>query len=183
VDAVRGVDLQTPRSPRLDVFVDARRAIQPRRFAVFGQVDLDRLGRVQQLQVRRLILCSGKVYVDLMTSEHREKHSAIAIARIEQLYLFPVDDVKSVLDGYPNLEEVVWLQEEPENMGAWEFLQPHLTELTSRRWPLRYISRPRSSSPAEGSSAWHALNQKALIEQAYSLKSGAVVEKVTVERE
>jgi 2-oxoglutarate dehydrogenase E1 component len=137
----------------------------------------------QPAQVRRLILCSGKVYVDLVTSEHREKHPAIAIARIEQLYLFPTDGVKSVLDGYPNLQEVIWLQEEPENMGAWEFLRLHLAELTSRRWPLRYIGRPRSSSPAEGSSAWHALHQKALIEQAYDLKSGAVVEGVTVERE
>jgi len=137
----------------------------------------------QPAQVRRLILCSGKVYVDLVTSEHREKNPAIAIARIEQLYLFPTDGVKSVLDGYPNLQEVIWLQEEPENMGAWEFLRPHLAELTSRRWPLRYIGRPRNSSPAEGSSAWHALHQKALIEQAYDLKSGAVVEGVTVERE
>jgi len=143
----------------------------------------DAHARPQPAQVRRLILCSGKVYVDLVTSEHREKNPAIAIARIEQLYLFPTDGVKSVLDGYPNLQEVIWLQEEPENMGAWEFLRPHLAELTSRRWPLRYIGRPRNSSPAEGSSAWHALHQKALIEQAYDLKSGAVVEGVTVERE
>ncbi|MCI0410610.1 MAG: 2-oxoglutarate dehydrogenase E1 component, partial [Acidobacteria bacterium] len=143
----------------------------------------DAQARQRPAQVRRLILCSGKVYVDLVTSEHRDQSPVIAIARIEQLYLFPADEVKSVLDGYPNLEEVVWLQEEPANMGAWEFLRPHLAELTDRRCPLRYIGRPRNSSPAEGSSARHALHQKALIEQAYTLKSGAVVEGVTVERE
>ncbi len=143
----------------------------------------DAQARQRSAQVRRLILCSGKVYVDLMTSGYRDQSPVIAIARIEQLYVFPADDVKSVLDGYPNLEEVVWLQEEPENMGAWEFLRPHMAELTSRRWPLRYISRPRNSSPAEGSSVWHALNQKTLIEQAYTLKAGDVVEGATLKRE
>lgn len=118
-------------------------------------------------QVRRLILCSGKVYVDLVSSKRKEESPAVAIARVEQLYAFPTDELRSTLNGYLNLEEVVWLQEEPENMGAWEYMQPRLNVLIDRRWPLRCIGRPRSSSPAEGSSTWHAINQAALIERAY----------------
>jgi 2-oxoglutarate dehydrogenase E1 component len=131
----------------------------------------DALARQQPQQVRRLILCSGKMYVDLDTSEHWDKSPAIAIARVEQLYLFPADDLKLVLEGYPNLEEVIWVQEEPENMGAWEFVQPRLEELIAGRWPLHYLGRFRNSSPAEGSSAWHKINQETLIEQAYNLET------------
>ena len=83
-----------------------------------------------------------------------------------------------VLDRYPSLREVVWLQEEPENMGAWEFVRPLLEELIGDRCPLRYIGRARSSSPSEGSSAWHQLNQKALVEQAFDLDSHAVAVEV-----
>jgi 2-oxoglutarate dehydrogenase E1 component len=131
----------------------------------------DARARQQPQQVRRLILCSGKMYVDLDTSEHWDKSPAIAIARVEQLYLFPADDLKLVLEGYPNLEEVIWVQEEPENMGAWEFVQPRLEELIDGRWPLHYLGRFRNSSPAEGSSAWHKINQETLIEQACNLET------------
>lgn len=117
--------------------------------------------------VRRLVLCSGKVYVDLVSSEQRSKSPAVAIARVEQLYPLPMDDLRPVLEAYPQLEEVVWLQEEPANMGAWEFIRPCLTEMIGGRWPLRYIGRPRRASPAEGSSAWHAVNQAAIVKQAY----------------
>jgi 2-oxoglutarate dehydrogenase E1 component len=131
----------------------------------------DPRGRRQPEKVRRLILCSGKVFVDLVTSPHREASTAIAIARLEQLYPFPADELQAILEGYPNLQEAVWLQEEPENMGAWTFLQPRLDKVVKGRWPLRYIGRPPNSSPAEGSAAWHAANQKALVEHAYDLES------------
>jgi 2-oxoglutarate dehydrogenase E1 component len=126
--------------------------------------------RQQPQQVRRLILCSGKICVDLDASEYRDKSPAIAIARVEQLYPFPADDLKPVLEEYPNLQEVIWVQEEPENMGVWEFVRPRLKELIGGRWPLHYLGRFRNSSPAEGSSAWHKFNQEALIEQAYNLE-------------
>ena len=74
-----------------------------------------------------------------------------------------------MLDGYPALRDVVWLQEEPENMGAWEFVRPLLEEMIGDRCPLRYVGRARSSSPSEGSAAWHQLNQRVLIEQAFDL--------------
>jgi 2-oxoglutarate dehydrogenase E1 component len=125
--------------------------------------------RQQPDAVRRLILCSGKVYVDLVNQERRQVTPEIAIARVEQLYRFPADDLQPVLEGYPNLEEVVWVQEEPENMGAWSHIQPRLSTLIAGRWPLRHVSRPSNASPAEGSAAWHAANQKRLIERAYNL--------------
>jgi len=117
--------------------------------------------------IQRLFLCSGKIYVDLLSSNHHAQHQDVAVARVEQLYPFPEDDVRSVLSGYPNLEEVVWVQEEPENMGAWTFVQPRLATLIDGRWPLRYVGRAPSSSPAEGSAAWHAANQATLLRQAY----------------
>jgi 2-oxoglutarate dehydrogenase E1 component len=118
-------------------------------------------------EVRRLILCSGKVYVDLVTSDDRDRKRDVAIARIEQLYPFPDRDLRPVLDRYPNLGQLFWVQEEPENMGAWEYLRPQLEKSIEGRWPLTYIGRPRNASPAEGSLARHSANQKALVQQAF----------------
>jgi 2-oxoglutarate dehydrogenase E1 component len=129
--------------------------------------DVEARGRAKD--VSRLVLCSGKVYVDLMTSEQRKSAEQVAICRIEQLYPFPNVALREVLAGYPALRDVVWLQEEPENMGAWEFLRPLLADMIGDRCPLRYIGRARSSSPSEGSATWHQLNQKRLIEQAFDL--------------
>jgi 2-oxoglutarate dehydrogenase E1 component len=125
--------------------------------------------------IKRLVLCSGKVYVDLISSERRKSAADVSICRLEQLYPFPAVALGEVWARYPALREVVWLQEEPENMGAWEFIRPLLEEAIEDRWPLRYLGRARSSSPSEGSSAWHQLNQKALIEQAFD-GSGTPVE-------
>jgi 2-oxoglutarate dehydrogenase E1 component len=132
----------------------------------------DAEARPRATSVKRLILCSGKVYVDLIGSELRQTAADIAICRVEQLYPFPSIALREVLDAYPSLREVVWVQEEPENMGAWEFARPLLDELIGGRCPLTYVGRARSSSPSEGSSAWHQLNQKALVERAYDMSSG-----------
>jgi 2-oxoglutarate dehydrogenase E1 component len=113
------------------------------------------------------VLCSGKVYVDLIASERRAAAENVAIVRVEQLYPFPVVALREVLESYVSLEDVVWLQEEPENMGAWTFARPVLEELIGDRVPLRYVGRARSASPSEGSAAWHQLTQKALVEQAF----------------
>jgi 2-oxoglutarate dehydrogenase E1 component len=102
---------------------------------------------------------------------------------VEQLYPFPVVALREVLAAYGAVREVVWLQEEPENMGAWEFARPLLEELIGERCPLRYVGRARSSSPAEGSSAWHQLNQKTLIEQAYDLASETSEPSVVLSKE
>ncbi len=117
-------------------------------------------------EIKRLGLCSGKVYVDLVSSELRESNHAVAIARVEQLYPFPGDEIASLVEKYSALKEVVWLQEEPENMGAWTFVQPCLNRVLNGRLPLRYIGRPANSSPAEGSTARHAAVQRQLVEAA-----------------
>ena len=127
-------------------------------------------------KVKRLLLCSGKIYVDLITSELRPKHPEIAIARLEQLYPFPAIELEPLFASYPNLEELVWVQEEPRNMGAWPAAKPQLSYIiddhsgdgSSGRYTLRYIGRPRRASPAEGSVAWHQINQAELIEEAFA---------------
>jgi 2-oxoglutarate dehydrogenase E1 component len=133
--------------------------------------DAETRGRARS--IKRVVLCSGKVYVDLVASELRPAATNVAVCRVEQLYPFPNVALRGLLDSYPSMREVVWLQEEPENMGAWEFLRPLLEELLGDRLPLRYIGRPRSASPSEGSAAWHQLNQKAIVERAYDLNSHA----------
>jgi 2-oxoglutarate dehydrogenase E1 component len=120
--------------------------------------------------VRRLVLCSGKVYVDLADVQANQPDFAVALARVEQLYSFPEAEIETVLTRYPNLEQVVWLQEEPANMGAWDFMRWRLGDLIAGRWPLRYIGRPARSSPAEGSSAWHRRNQMAITEFAFKFE-------------
>jgi 2-oxoglutarate dehydrogenase E1 component len=127
----------------------------------------DEFAQLQPKSVQRLLLVSGKIYVDLMSSDKRRERGDIAIVRVEQLYPFPLDEIRKLLTSYPNLTEVVWMQEEPENMGAWEFARPLLDSIRGDR-PLRVISRPRNSSPSEGSSAWHNVNQVRLVEQAFS---------------
>ena len=123
--------------------------------------------------IERVVLCSGKVYVDLIASERRATATRRRDLPRRAAVSVPEACTRPRCLRYPSLEDVVWLQEEPENMGAWEFMRPLLEELLGDRAPLRYIGRARSSSPSEGSSAWHQLNQKALVEQAFDLDSHA----------
>jgi 2-oxoglutarate dehydrogenase E1 component len=135
----------------------------------FRSVLDDAEARPRAKSIKRLVLCSGKVCVDLITSERRKASPDIAICRVEQLYPFPKVALGEVFDAYPAVRDIVWLQEEPENMGAWEFMRPLIEEMIGGRCPLRYIGRARSGSPSEGSAAWHQLNQKVLVEQAFDL--------------
>ncbi|MCA1584895.1 MAG: 2-oxoglutarate dehydrogenase E1 component [Acidobacteria bacterium] len=132
---------------------------------------IDDEGAGETAQVRRLVLCSGKVYVDLVSSEQRQAQTGIALVRVEQLYPFPSDRIRDLLQRYPRLQDVCWVQEEPENMGGWDFVRVVLEQLIDGRYPLRYIGRVRNSSPAEGSSTWHAANQRAIVEQVFDEKA------------
>jgi 2-oxoglutarate dehydrogenase E1 component len=120
--------------------------------------------------VRRLIFASGKVAVDLLTSADRDKARDVAVCRVEQIYPLPVRDMVGVIESYPSLEEILWVQEEPENMGAWEFVRPSLEGLVGSR-RMAVLARPRSSSPAEGSASQHSSNQSKLVAQALDLRS------------
>jgi 2-oxoglutarate dehydrogenase E1 component len=118
-------------------------------------------------EIRRVLVCSGKIYVDLAGSDKRAAARDTAIVRVEQLYPVPAKALRAALDGYAAATDIVWVQEEPENMGAWDFIRPHLQEVSSGR-TVRRVARPRSASPAEGSAARHALNQQALVNQAFA---------------
>jgi len=132
--------------------------------------------------IRRVVVCSGKVYADLVASDQRAARPDIAICRLEQLYPVPMRDLRATFDAYSKAEEIVWVQEEPENMGAWDFIRPHLVEVSNGR-PVRRIARPRSASPAEGSAARHALNQQALVSQAFAEAPAARARREVAERE
>lgn len=123
-------------------------------------------GEYEREDVRRLVLCSGKVYVDLVSSYLRDEHPEVAIGRVEQLYVFPEKELTSLVKSYPELEQITWVQEEPQNMGAWTFVRSRLEALAGEI-PCHYVGRPPSSSPAEGSHAWHVSNQEALVHDAF----------------
>ena len=135
----------------------------------FRMVIRDQDAEARASEIRRVVCCSGKVYVDLMAAEQRSARPDVAICRVEQLYPVPMRDLRAAIDAYPEAGEVVWVQEEPENMGAWEFMRPHLQEVSGGRI-VRRVARPRSASPAEGSAARHAHNQQSLIAQAFGGK-------------
>jgi 2-oxoglutarate dehydrogenase E1 component len=116
--------------------------------------------------VTRLVLCSGKIYYDLMASASRGRTPQVAIARVEQLYPFPALEVTELLRRYPNLREVAWTQEEPWNMGARKFLMPDVRAAAPDGLVLREVARPERASPAEGYPAAHAAEQQRIVREA-----------------
>jgi 2-oxoglutarate dehydrogenase E1 component len=140
----------------------------PREFSEgrFRMVLQDEQALARAPEVRRVLVCSGKVYVDLIASDQRAVRADVAVCRVEQLYPVPMRDMRAMIEAYANAEEVVWVQEEPENMGAWDFIRPHLQEVSGGR-TVRRVARPRSASPAEGSVSRHALTQQGLVNQAF----------------
>ena len=96
------------------------------------------------------MLCSGKVYYEIQAHEHRADASSTAVARLELLYPFPGDALTELLARYPSLNEVVWTQEEPRNMGGLTFIGPRLRGVVPRKVPLKYVARPERASPAGG---------------------------------
>lgn len=115
--------------------------------------------------VKRVVLCSGKVYYDLLERQEKEKRKDVAIIRIEQLHPFPKNQVEQLLAKYKGAEDFVWLQEEPENMGYWNFIQRAYSDRD-----LTLISRKASASPATGYAKQHSLEQQDLVEKAFALK-------------
>ena len=115
--------------------------------------------------MKRLVLCSGKVGHELATARAEAERDDIAICRVEQLYPFPKDQVLAQIGRYPNLEHVIWTQEEPRNMGAWSFILQRFHDLG--RPDLKYAGRAESSSPATGSYSRHGAEQAFLIKMAF----------------
>ena len=116
--------------------------------------------------VSRLVLCSGKVYIDLLGAPEAGASPHVAVARVEELYSFPDTELRAIIGRYPHLQELVWLQEEPRNMGAWNYIAPRLRALLPADMPLLYAGRAESATPAEGSLVEHAIEQARIIAQA-----------------
>jgi 2-oxoglutarate dehydrogenase E1 component len=115
-------------------------------------------------RVTRLILCSGKVYYDIVGHELRADAKDVAVARIEQLYPFPVEAYAELFSRYPNLREVMWVQEEPQNMGAWRTIRHRLeAPLRELQIPLAYAGRPWRASPSEGYPTAHLREQDRIV--------------------
>ena len=129
--------------------------------AVIGEID-----PVKDQDVRRVILCGGKVYFELLERRREKQNKDIAIIRIEQLNPFPWEALRHELQHYTLAKDIVWCQEEPENQGAWHYVQPHLQSCLKAGQVLHYAGRPAYAAPAEGSLAKHQEAQSTLISAA-----------------
>ncbi len=120
----------------------------------------------ERAQVQRLVLCTGKVYFDIVGHEARDESESVAVARLEQLYPFPVAAYDELLSRYPRITEVVWTQEEPQNMGAWRAIRHRLEEGLPAEVELRYCGRPWRASPSEGYPTAHLVEQDRIVHEA-----------------
>jgi 2-oxoglutarate dehydrogenase E1 component len=127
---------------------------------------------VDRERVTRLVLCQGKVYYDIVGHEDHAIAPHVAVARLEQLYPFPVEQAAVLLRGYPNLREVVWAQEEPQNMGAWRAIRHRLEEAKPDGVPLLYVGRPWRASPSEGYPTSHLREQDRIVRAALAATGG-----------
>jgi len=130
--------------------------------------------------VSRVILCSGKIAFDVIERRRRliageeglpqpgVDPAAVAVVRLKQLYPWPETALSNVLSHYPAAQDVIWLQDEPENMGAWNFVHGRLHRLLRERYNLRHVSRAESASPATGSAALHQLELEDLLKSAFA---------------
>ncbi len=136
---------------------------------------IDEIDALDRSHVKRLLICSGKVYFDLLEARREAKLTDTAIIRLEQLYPFPREEIVALAATMPNVTEYVWVQEEPRNQGAWSVMlsKRHLGGCFPEQWPLRCVARPYSASPAVGYMALHVKQQQELVQEALQLKPAA----------
>ena len=118
-------------------------------------------------KVTRIVLCTGKVAWDVM-SERAKRNANVAVVRVEQLYPFPIAGLREIMSRYPNAKQMVWVQEEPENMGAWRFVDAIVWPIKNEGYDWRHVARVESGSPATGSKAIHDQELADLMEQTLS---------------
>ncbi|MFL5906607.1 MAG: multifunctional oxoglutarate decarboxylase/oxoglutarate dehydrogenase thiamine pyrophosphate-binding subunit/dihydrolipoyllysine-residue succinyltransferase subunit, partial [Solirubrobacterales bacterium] len=114
-------------------------------------------------KVERLVMCSGKIYYDIDAAPKREEVDKVAIARVELLYPFAKEQLTALISSYPKLKEIVWVQEEPRNMGAWSVMQRRMPELIPDGVELGYVGRPPRASPGEGYAVAHTKEQERIV--------------------
>ena len=135
------------------------------------------IGEIEELdadKVRRILVCTGKVYYDLVKYRKEHEIDDVVIIRLEQLYPFPHKSFREETSGYSFASEVVWVQDEPQNQGAWFYVQHHLLEEMPSGARLSYAGRPASSSPAVGYASKHAEQLKELVENAFGRLKGFI---------
>lgn len=147
----------------------AKGSFQP----VLGETD----GDIDAKKVKRVLVCSGRVYFDLVAHRRETKANDVAIVRIEQLYPFAHKQFEAEMKKYENATEVVWVQDEPQNQGPWFYVEHHLKEGMKEGQKLAYSGRPASASPAVGYYAKHYEQQKALVEGAFGRLKGVTIAK------
>jgi 2-oxoglutarate dehydrogenase E1 component len=140
---------------------------------VVGETDASIDGKA----VKKVVLCTGKVYYDLLVARRERELKDVALLRIEQLYPFPHKSLEAELKKFPAATQVVWCQDEPQNQGAWFFVQHYIHENMLEGQKLGYAGRPASASPAVGYSHLHQDQQKALLDQAFGKLKGFVLTK------
>jgi len=132
----------------------------------FQPVIDDQMALTHANDIRRLVLCTGKVAIELLAHKKRTQAEDLAIVRVEMLYPFPADELKKVLANYPHIHEITWVQEEPGNMGAWNYLFPKLSALVGSKMKVNVIARPDRASPASGFIDLFMAEQEHILEEA-----------------
>jgi 2-oxoglutarate dehydrogenase E1 component len=127
------------------------------------QTVIDDIDDLKPSAVTRIVLCSGKVYFDLLRARREKKVETVAIVRLEQLYPFPSDEYEAIVRKYSNAREVVWCQEEPQNQGGWYQIRHRLQSKLSTRHELLYAGRAGAAAPATGIAALHEEQQRNLV--------------------
>jgi 2-oxoglutarate dehydrogenase E1 component len=124
---------------------------------------------VLDAKVKRVIICSGKIYYELLEARRVNRIHDIAILRVEQIYPFPGEQLDALLSQYTDTNDLLWCQEEPKNQGGWDFSKLRIPALINKRWQLSYAGRQPSSAPAVGSAKLHAQEQQQIIKAALDI--------------
>ena len=135
---------------------------------------IDDVGVSEPERIQRIVMCTGKVYYDLLAGREEKGLDEVAIVRVEQLYPFPDSELSEVFERYPNAQEYLWAQEESMNMGAWYFVQPLLDDILPAG-QVRYVGRDEAASPAVGDAKQHQAEQAEIVEQAMDLNAKELI--------
>lgn len=168
-EEVRPLVIMTPKSLLRNADV-ASNGLEFSEGAFHSILEVDKAEQKQE-KVTRLVLSTGKISIDLYQAYHKlENTEAIHLARVEEIYPFPEERLMEIVKRYPNLKEIVWVQEEPKNMGAWSFIEPRIRKLISSSISLQYVGRRRRSSPAEGDPIVHRKDQARIVNEALTME-------------
>lgn len=124
-------------------------------------------------EVQRVVLCSGKIYYDLLAHREQEATNQVALVRVEELYPFPADELRAVLERHADATQWIWTQEEPANMGAWQYIEPRLRSLAGPEVTVGYSGRPERASPAEGYASDHEAEEERIVTDALNVSGSA----------